>query len=166
MITENNHKELYSNAWLRAVASVAKFSATEPGGQDDDSIDITLHRRGLHGTIQSPKIDVQLKCTARPLPTGDFNFSLPIKNYNDLRSVHVATPRILVVVAVPEDVQDWCEHSHAELILRRSGYWVDLRDEPATSNKRTVSVTVPFAQALSPQALESLARPRTSGGIL
>lgn len=166
MITLNMHKELFSEAWVRSVAAAVGFRATKPEGPDDDSVDLTLHESGPRGMIRSPKLDLQLKCTAGVLPTQDFPYPLQIKNYNDLRATDLQVPRLLVVVVVPDDTVDWAAHTPAELALRRSGYWCDLRGSPPTTNTATVTVTMPVAQELSPAALNQLMMPRAQGGVL
>ena len=72
-------------------------------------------------------------------------FPLKIKNYDELRPTDVLVPRILIVVTVPDNLGDWLNHSEQELAMRRCGYWLSLRGEPATTN--TTSVTVQLARA-------------------
>lgn len=165
-ITLNHHKELFSEAWVRAVAAAVGYRASRLDGPDDDSVDLMVHARGPAGTIRSPRLEMQLKCTAGDVPTNDFSYNLPVKNYDDLRATNLSVARILVVVIVPSDTVDWFTHSSAELVIRRCGYWRDLFNEPATSNTTSVSVTMPVAQTLSPSALVSLMQPRAQGGVL
>src|ERR1035438_9530389 len=89
----NQKKEQYSNAFVHAAAAVAGFATSKPS-VDDDSIDWTISQRGGGGTLRSPKLDVQLKCTE----VANFNerclkYPLPVKNYNELRPDNVQVPR-------------------------------------------------------------------------
>jgi hypothetical protein len=77
-------KEQFSKAYVQAIAATAGFSWSVRS-VDDDSIDVALHRTGGQGTVRSPQLDLQLKCTAGELPTTtDFSFSVKLKNYDDL----------------------------------------------------------------------------------
>ncbi len=97
----NEQGQRFSFAYVGAVASVAGFGVVEPP-TDDDSVDLTVAKRGLGGTVRSPRLDIQAKhqrCDA--IPEGDLAYPLPIKNYVDLRGADFLVPRILVVVFVP-----------------------------------------------------------------
>ncbi|MCA9643872.1 MAG: DUF4365 domain-containing protein [Myxococcales bacterium] len=166
MITLNLHKEIYSEAWVRAVAASIGFCATKPNGPDVDSVDLTLHAYGPRGTTRSPKLDLQLKCTAQAIPAQDFPFKLSVKNYNDLRATDLQVSRLLIVVLVPDDPANWASHSSAELALRQSGYWADLRGEPPTTNTDSITITMPVVQEFSPRLLDKLMMPRAQGGVL
>ncbi len=87
--------EEFSRAYVKAVAACAGFATSVPS-VDDDSVDVNLHQRGGGGTVRSPKLDLQLKCTAGPSPVEDtFSHSLKLKNYDDLRVENVLVPRYL-----------------------------------------------------------------------
>ena len=159
----NAQKEQFSRAFVQAVASVAGFAWSQPS-VDEDSVDLTLAAKGGGGTIRSPKVDLQLKCHAASTPTDDhISFPLKVKNYEELRDDTVLVPRLLVVVLVPDDVGDWLSDTESELSLRRSGYWVNLRGEPATQNSSTVSVQIPRGQRLNPDGLRGIMQRIGSG---
>ena len=139
-------KEQFSRAYVQAVAAVAGYAWSQPS-VDEDSIDLTLAARGGGGTIRSPKLDLQLKCHAQNTPTETtFAYPLKIKNYDELRDDTVMVPRILVIVLVPDKVDDWLTHAENELSLRRCAYWSSLRGLPPTQNANTISVTVHRSQ--------------------
>lgn len=103
----SDRKEQFSFAYLHAVASVAGFAVhgTWPA-PDRESIDITVAGHGPYGTITSPRLEVQLKCTATPVPNGThISYPLKLKNYNDLsaKRENILIPKILLVVFVPGD---------------------------------------------------------------
>ena len=95
---------------------------------------------------------------------NSISFPLKVKNYEELRDDTVLVPRLLVVVLVPDDVGDWLSDTESELSLRRSGYWVSLRGEPATQNSSTVSVQIPRGQRLNPDGLRGIMQRIGSGG--
>ena len=87
-MTENDQKEQFSLAYVRALASVTGYSFAVPN-PDDDSIDCSIGAAGRLGNadlVCSPRIDLQLKATSEAVLKKDWVvFRLPRKNYNDLR---------------------------------------------------------------------------------
>jgi hypothetical protein len=165
----NAQKELFSVAWVKAVAAVAGFGWAIPH-PDEESVDLCLLARGDGLRSWSPRLEVQIKCTAaEPLdsaqPADAFMFPLKRKNYDDLRQVHVYVPRILVVVVVPTDVQDWLNQQPSSLELRHCGYWSSLRGWPESENTATVSVPLSVAQTFDPLQLRGIMQRLTSGGL-
>jgi len=136
-------KEQFSQAYVRAVAAVAGYGVSKPD-PDYDSIDIELSGRTGEGVPTRPKIDIQLKCTSQNVPRDrDVVYPLKRKNYDELRMTDLLVPRLLIVVHIPESEEEWLEHSEAELVLRRCGYWVPLKGQPEVANTTTVSVALP-----------------------
>ncbi len=161
----NAQKEEFSHAYVLAVAAVSGFCWSKQS-TDDDSIDLTIHQKGGGGTIRSPRLDLQLKCHAAVTPTEVlFQYPVKIKNYDDLRPENVMTPRILVVVLVPDDPADWLSHSEEELAIRRCGYWVSLRGMPETTNTSTVTLNIPRMQLFNPDGLRSIMSRIESGSL-
>jgi Domain of unknown function (DUF4365) len=122
----NRQKEQFSDAFVVAVAAAAGF-VTGRWDVDDDSIDWQIAAAGGQGTLRSPRLELQLKCTASPsVAEGSIHFPLPAKNYEDLIPANLAVPRILVVVIVPKLTSDWFTLSDESLILRNCAYWASL----------------------------------------
>jgi hypothetical protein len=164
-MTLENQMEQFSHAYVRAVASVAGFSVSRPE-VDDDSIDLAIYCRGPRGTVRSPRLELQLKCTSRPLlSAGGLSFDLKIKNYDDLRWSDVAVPRILVLVVVPDQLTEWLEQDQEKLVLRRCGYWMSLRGRKPSGNQSTVRVACPTDQFFSVQALHGIMNTIGGGGF-
>jgi hypothetical protein len=158
----NHRKELFSRAYVRAIASTCGYTLVEP--EVDVGIDFTLAGWGPQGTPRSPRIDVQIKCTAQDIRHEDsLAFPLPLKNYDELRMGGLTVPRILVVVLVPGDPADWCAHSEAELALHHCGYWRSLEGEQEMGNTSTVTVRVPRSQVLSPSTLTAIMKRADTG---
>jgi len=148
----NTQKEQFSIAYVRAVAAVAGVKVLRTD-VDDDSIDIGLERSG--GC--APKLDLQLKCTADPLPAaGDISFVLKLKNYDDLRRPTVA-PRWLVTLFVPTDCADWFTAAvpPTEVVLRRCAWWASLAGEPDVDNTSSVTIRLPRGSLFLPDALNA-----------
>jgi hypothetical protein len=153
---ENQQKELFSYAYVRAVASVAGYGVHRPE-PDDDSVDLVVSARGPFGSYRSPRLDMQVKCTAQDCVTEqEVRFPLKRKNYDDLRGQGFLVPRILLVVTVPPAVEDWLSQSEEEMILRHCGYWVSLREAPESDNTLSVTVSIPRRNVFDVKALHGL----------
>lgn len=151
----NKQKEQFSIAYARAVIAVAGFNVYRLD-IDEDSVDLGVAATGDRDLPRSPKLDIQLKCTADDVVREDnVVFPLKRKNYDDLRKESL-TPQILLVVTVPAEVTDWLKQSEEEILLRRCGYWCSLLGAPATTNEYSVTVTLPRNQQFTPEALRQL----------
>lgn len=160
----SQQKEQFSAAYLRAIASVAGYTLYRPE-VDDDSVDWGIATRSDGETPRRPRLELQLKCTARNVISGEhLHVPLPMKNYEDLRSDDVLIPRILVVVLVPPSPAEWLKHSEEELAMRHCGYWTSLLGAPTVPNEGTVTVHLPRAQQLTPEALRRMMKRVNDGG--
>lgn len=152
----NKQKEQFSNAFVVAVAA-AVGCVTGQWNVDEDSVDWQLATAGGQGSLRSPRLDLQLKCTARPKFTNrQLRFTLPAKNYQDLIPENLAVPRILVVVVVPDRVEHWFTLSDESLILRNCAYWASLRGLAPRENEFSVSVDIPMFQRFDVTALGAM----------
>jgi hypothetical protein len=152
----NSRKDHFSRAVVRAIAAAAGVGASVPE-LDQNSEDISFSAPDTP-TGPGPKLDGQLKCSQNIDPSGQsFGYDLPVKNYNDLRwppdTLYV--PRILVVVHVPKDPDDWLDCDPERILLKRCAYWLTLAGAPETENTSTVRVTVPTEQVFDVEALRS-----------
>jgi hypothetical protein len=161
----SQRQEQFSKAYVQAVAATAGYSCTTPV-VDDDSVDVTIASKSSKGTIRSPRVEAQIKSWTTPLTVGEeWRYPLKIKNYDDLRVENVLVPRILVLVLVPADLDEWVELSHDETMIRNCGYWASLRGMGPTMNEATVTVPVPRAQQLTVAAVESIMDRVGAGGL-
>jgi hypothetical protein len=116
--------------------------------------------------MRSPRLELQLKCTAAPTPLGDsLSFSFKLKNYEERRADNFVIPRILVVVLVPDLADDWQEHSETELCMRRCGYWLLLRGKPATSNTKNIKIQIPRQNQFTVLALQAMMQRLAQGEL-
>jgi len=137
-------KEQFSLAFIRAVSTVAGFSASQPE-VDLDSVDLVIAARGVYGSLRSPRLELQVKCTgSAAMDEADLVFSgLSIKNYDDLRG-QTLIPRLLVVAVVQgHDADDWIRHSPEELALLSCARWVSLFGLPDIVGQGTTTVRLP-----------------------
>ena len=83
------------------------------------------------------------------------HFPLPIKNYNDLKA-RSGTPRLLVVLLLTEEKQNWLRHSPDELVLKKCAYFLNLKDFPDSENETSVTVKIPLTNLFSPDLVYEL----------
>lgn len=129
-------------------------------GMDMDSVDAIISAKGKvdpSSLRYSPKIEVQLKATtdAEPNGNGDIPYDLKIKNYDDLRA-DTLLPRLLIIMALPQQKAEWLTHEPDKLILRKCCYYLNLKGLPASTNSTTERVYIPTANVLTPNALKLL----------
>jgi hypothetical protein len=147
--------EQFSFAYVRAVAARAGFHVSQPE-VDVDSVDLMLSASTRQGFLIRPRLELQVKCTGREVADqGDIPFALPVNNYNDLRA-DTLVPSLLVLVLVPSEVERWLSETDERLCLHRCGYWLSLRNFPATENTESVTVRFPRSQRFTSSAVQAL----------
>lgn len=152
----SQQKSQFSLAYVHAVASVAGFALYD-FRVDDDSVDCGIGQRGGNGTIRSPRLELQLKCTSQELMHQDgIHFPLERKNYDDLRGNDFMVPRALVVMMVPSDISSWLESTPEQLVIRRCAWWVSLAGAEERPGIENPTVILPVTQSLTPEALRGL----------
>ena len=152
----NLKKELFSRAYVQALAAQAGFRTAIPD-VDDDSIDVIIRGKDYTSPIRNPQIDVQLKCTATDAGTSElFHFPLPAKNYNELRGSNVACPRYLFVMIIPPNCDTWIRHTPSFVILRHYAYWISLRSVRGTANHSSVTLHIPRSQRLTLPTMQQI----------
>jgi hypothetical protein len=163
----NQQKEQFSIAYVRAVAAVAGLKVFRCE-LDDESVDIGLGQSGGAGTIRSPRLDIQLKCTERDVLRDDgVHFPLKRKNYDDLRHTEVMVPRILVAVLVPPDVGLWLTEIPEERIcMHRSAWWMSLAGAEERPEVDTPTVVLPRQNLFSVDSLREIMQTLANRGRL
>ena len=164
----NIQKEEFSYAHIYAVAAGSGYSfsrATRP--VDMGGIDITITGITSDEALYEPKLDVQVKSTSLDVMGDEFiKYPLKLKNYNELRKEKTLAPRILVVVLIPENKDEWVQQSETELCLRRCAYWKSLRRQPETQNTESVTVNLPRQQLFTVNTLKNIMQRIETGGTL
>lgn len=157
----NEQKQQFSLAYIRAVAATASYKVAIPES-DTDSVDGAL----MSDIGRRPRIEFQAKSTARDILGNDaLRYELPIKNYDELRA-DVLTPRILVVVLMPDEKQDWISQTQDEMCLRYCGYWLSLRGEQPRLNTSSVTVRIPTTNIFNTDELTGLMQKAERGDAL
>ncbi|MGK7871890.1 MAG: DUF4365 domain-containing protein [Xenococcaceae cyanobacterium] len=153
----NKQKEYFSYAYINTVATAAGYSCEITKARDDYGIDITISGPPPDLESYDPILDVQMKSTSMDVLRQKFiKYPLQVKNYNELRKQKVNYPRILVVVLLPDNTEDWVQQSEQGLLMNCSGYWISLKGEPPTQNKKTVTVDLPRKNLFTVDALKRI----------
>jgi hypothetical protein len=111
-----------------------------------------------------PKLDLQVKSTSDCTGTeAAIHYPLKRKNYDELILADLLTPRLLVLVVVPQDPPAWLTAAPEALVLRHCAYWVSLRGLPARDNE--TSVTRPAATPRPARCRSRRQSPLSSGHV-
>ena len=158
-LPENQIKEELSYGHIHTLAARAGFSCDRPK-LDYQSMDVVISSEGRvcdNAILHQAQIGVQLKATSQEFPSeGDIAYSLPMKNYNDLR-VLTTIPRLLVLLVLPPDAKKWLEHEMEEhLITRKCAYFLNLFGLPEVSNETNRTVYIPRQNVLTVETLTTL----------
>ncbi|GJD21256.1 hypothetical protein RIVM261_062120 [Rivularia sp. IAM M-261] len=159
-------KEEYSYAYISAVASTAGYSfQIAPRPLDLVGVDVTITGIVSPGSRRRTRLDLQLKCTSQDILDDDgIRFPLEIKNYNELRNINPDDdPLLLIIILVPEKVEDWLQQSETELCMKRCAYWMSLRGQPESNNQTTVTVYIPRTNVFTVDALRTLMQQIANG---
>ncbi len=145
-------------AYVKAVAHAAGyFVELAQRAHDDVGVDLTIVSLTKTGKRQHPRLDVQVKTTVDGLLGDPFPFDVTVKNYDELRDDGPNNlPRILVVVGVPREREQWVTASESQLTLRRCGYWKSLRGMPERPNTASVRVTIARSACFHPTNLQAI----------
>lgn len=104
-------------------------------------------------------LDVQLKATTKypSIVDGKISYFLKgIERYDKLRKEKIVPSRILVVLFLPKDQEDWLNWSEDELSLRKCAWWVSLRGAEVSTNTNGLSVYLPQDQFFNPEGLRKI----------
>ena len=152
LLTTNDQAERLSMAYAHAVAARAGY-VTAVYDLDRDGIDLRIQAGG----DMRPALELQMKATInlRQTDAENFSFRLPVRNYNLLR-IRTMTPRLLVVLDLPRDEQQWLTITEDQLVIRHRAYWLNLRDYEETSYPERVPVPIPRANLFDVAGLRDL----------
>jgi len=161
LLSPEDRMEALSRAYARAIAARAGYMTAEYDF-DRDGVDLRISAGGA----ERPAIELQLKATTNlgAAGGGGFRFPLKVRNYNLLR-LSALTPRLLVVLGLPQDEASWTTITERQLTLRRAAYWLNLRGAKETPNQSTITVYLPQANLFTVEALHDLMEQARRGRI-
>lgn len=158
LLIRNHRQEALSRAYIQALA--ARTGLLSSTRDFDYGIDLTLHevavREGRYIESRS-KLDLQVKTIAGEKPSRDeLRYDLDVQSYDDLRDPNVGCPRILVVMELPREEEQWLSQSPEALSLRYCAYWISLRGRPRTRNRRSIRIRIPRNNVLSVHCIQNM----------
>ena len=162
LLTARDEEERLSMAYAHAVAARAGYT-TAVYDLDRNGIDLRIQAGGA----MRPALELQLKATVnlRQADAESFSFALPVRNYNLLRKP-AQTPRLLVVLDLPRDEQQWLTITDDELVIRHRAYWLNLLGAEETANRESVTVAIPRGNRFDVAGLQDLMERSRTGVII
>ena len=161
LLTSADREEALSRAYIQAVAAGAGYVVANLDF-DRDSVDCEIKAGGA----MRPSIAIQLKATINLDEPVDGAYRYPLKRRNyDLLREPTQTPRMLVVLALPRDEQEWLRVTASALVMKRCAYWVALTGAPETRNSDSVTISLPEQNRLDVDALRGLMEQSRTGVI-
>lgn len=156
-----DQKEALSFVYAHAIAARAGYTTAKPS-PDRDGVDLQIQAGGE----MRPALDLQLKATVNLKRGGDghLRYPLNIRNYELLR-IDTQTPRLLMVLDLPKDEEQWMTVTPDELVLRHRAYWLNLRGRAETANETSVTVEIPEGNLFDVESLRSLMEQSRKGEI-
>jgi hypothetical protein len=145
--TPQQRQEDVSKAYLRAV--VAMSGMTCDFRESDTGIDASIfHIVKFNGRITETgvKLYVQLKSSiVAEVRDTCVSYEMEVKTYTTLTMVRPlrASPRILVLLALPQAEGEWFDQDEERLIMRKCAYWFSLRDCKPTENLKSIMIDIP-----------------------
>ncbi|WP_313605217.1 DUF4365 domain-containing protein [Rhizobium sp.] len=162
-LTSQNIESELSYAYLHAIASACGMACEICGRHEDnagaDARIIAWSPFENGGYRTEIELKVQLKATIKtPAIIDDcFSYSFQgISRYDDLRKDSQTVPRILVVLFLPKEPEQWIEHGEDALLLRKCAYWVSLRGAGESANETSQTVYIPRSQRFDVPGLNKL----------
>ena len=160
LLTLTQQEELLSRAYAHAVASRAGY-VTAVYESDLDGVDMRIQAGG----DMRPAVELQLKATINLGDGGDHvRFPLKRRNYELLRKA-TQTPRLLVVLELPNHPEQWMDITADELVIRHRAYWISLLGYEKTTNQCSVTVHIPKQNRFDVTGLQLLIERSRKGMI-
>jgi hypothetical protein len=133
ILTGINRQGAFGEAYVHLIVKAAGFVLARYDQDSGHKIDWTVSGAGADNTTRDPRLDIQVKSSANlPLASGDCSYDIDRSLYDWARKPQhlLDVPRIIVLVRVPETVDQWTAQSDDQLVTRHCAYWVNLRGEP------------------------------------
>ena len=158
MLIKSHRQEALSRAYIHAIAGSCGLSCSFR--DFDYGIDLTVHeikQRNSNYFETGSRIDIQAKSCTAPLATdGPIVYDLEVRSYDILRESPATSPRILVLLILPGNEEDWTTQDEDGLTLRKCAYWTSLRGMPETLNVNSIRLRIPRTNVFSAPSLREL----------
>ena len=152
-----------SYAYLHAVAAKAGVACQYCSRLlDNAGVDAQLHvvrDFGPKAKLTELSVQVQLKATIKQPAQKEGRLAYffdDIDGYNRIRAGTIIPPRLLIVLFLPKNAEEWLSHTEEQLVMKRCAYWVSLRGSVESQNTSGQTVYLPQEQVFSPESLLAL----------
>lgn len=156
-MTPQQRQEEISKAYVHAVSAACGF-AVGTWSQDHGGIDASIRSSSAvgKGHLSKPCIDVQLKATTQNDLKKEKHLSWPLEraHYDKLRA-RSAAPHLLVVLLLPDQVDDSIEHTVEHLLIKKCAYWVTMTGMEER-DQANITVKLPLQNQFSPKQLRDI----------
>lgn len=161
LLTDAYQKEALSFIYAQAIAARSRYSTSIPS-PDRNGVDLQVQAGGR----LRPALDLQLKSTVSLTGTGDGLVRYPLNRRNyDLLRIHSQVPRLLAILDLPNDIDQWMTISAEKLVLRNRAYWLSLLGYPETKNQKSNTVKMPEENLFNVNNLRRLMEQSRKGEI-
>ncbi|WP_406311885.1 DUF4365 domain-containing protein [Streptosporangium sp. NBC_01639] len=145
VLSQEQHLGRYGEAFVTAIAESAGLTVRNTSAADFYLVDLEIGYPGPRGSMLTPKLQIQVKCTQKADVTETLvKHGIKARYYDKLvNPCHAfGNPIFLVVVVAPQNVGEWADVSKERLILKEAAYWTCLHGKPssdlAAESKKTV----------------------------
>lgn len=155
---DNSKKEEFSYGYITTLCAVSGLTVSKADRPlDNQGIDITIIAPGQILGIFSPKVDAQVKCTSQNVIQGNvIKYKLPIHNYRRLISTKAQSPQILIVVVVPDKIDEWIDIDEQVTQLKKCAYWISLEGHKESTNKTNITIEIPRKNLFTPESISKI----------
>lgn len=152
---DNSKKEEFSYGYIATICSASGLSVTKAERSlDNQGIDLTIIAPATIKGLLSPRVDVQVKCTSQNIIQENvIKYPIPIKNYQELIERKVSVPRLLILVIVPNKIEEWIDVDQHFTTIRKCAYWISLEGYRESKNQTSVTVEIPKENLLTPESV-------------
>ncbi|MGL6343420.1 MAG: DUF4365 domain-containing protein, partial [Waterburya sp.] len=81
---------------------------------------------------------------------------LETKAYELLINPFVYNPIILIVVLVPQNLNEWININNEQTVMKKCAYWISLKGSKPSSNKNIITVKIPKNNIITPEAFSNI----------
>jgi hypothetical protein len=130
---------------------------------------------GIDATIELPpssdrpivyRLDVQLKATSSIKITQDEKhllFNLDIKICERMAAPKKTTPWLLLILLLPECVNEWVVIDNEKITLERTMFWYKVSEQDVNPKSKTVQLKIPVINKVTENSLYQLLTEQSEG---
>jgi hypothetical protein len=161
--------EAFQEAYVRGVAAAAGC-VVHGRPEIDEGVDITLtHTSETHQTDDNTVyLAIQMKSSSKGLiHEGKFASATMRRNrYDSFRAENVTVHKIVVILHMPAELEDWIRVGDDALLLHHKAYWVSIRgNTPIEPGTESAQVKAPVEQIFDDLALCRIMQRIGQGGV-